>query len=256
LKIDQMPVKAYNEELQPVDLIVIYTKWMHRQDQSYLGIVQNAVKDHPMYSEELYKKMKEDGMSEEDMVKRMDGMKKKPIQTNVHSQTSWSVVKNSKKESVMKLADLQKFLEAKGIVLNADGEDFEVEETPVTDPAPVSGLSAEEVTALKGLASLAPRLNAQALEKLDKIDGALDMATVFASQQKAERETLIASIKMNAANPYSDEDLAGMSTPVLVKMNGQMNVNFSALGGGSTFLNNDDVLVVPSVIMAAIEKEK
>lgn len=263
LGIDQVPVKIFNEDLQPVDPEILYTKWMHVQDQSYLNskIKSNTmdvpanVKNHPMFSEALYKTMLEKKMTPDEMVKMMDGMK---TNSNVQPRRNLSraLKINQKKESVkMKFEELQTLLQTKGIMVNAgEGDEFEVEETPVTEPAAVPGLSANELAALKALAASATKLNAQA-EKLDKIDGALAMAANYEAQQKAEKETLVATIKTNSANPYSDEELAGMSMPVLVKLNATMNVNYGGLAGASNLFQNEEVLVVPSSLLVARKDE-
>lgn len=149
----------------------------------------------------------------------------------------------------MKLEELQAFLATKGIHVNADGEEFQVEETPTADPVPM--LSEAELTALKSLAALSPKLNAASL------DQALQLAQNFEAQQKAEKDSLILSIKQNGSNPYTDDDLAGMSLPVLMKLNSQMNMSYAGAGPAMSLFGNEsvEVLTLPSSLTAKQKEE-
>ncbi len=249
-RIDQIPVKVINEQLQPIDPEMMYHEWAHQQDQGYLNQqgeemdIPEKIKNHPMFSEELYKRMMEKGMSSEEMMGAMDDIKDKQSQQNRESRlpTSATVTK-TKKEPTMKLPDFFKFLQGKGIQVkqNSSGE-FEVEEpTTLTDQAPA--LSADEIAALKSLAASAARLNAfddEALAALKQVKVVANFAKGLEEKEKAERTALVAAIKANGANVYSDEELAAMPQTVLVKLNAQMNTSYAGLVGVSLFTNEDD----------------
>lgn len=140
------------------------------------------------------------------------------------------------KEIVEKLSKLGVKTNIKG-----DGEDIEFEivgnadtvtapddsQIGDTDEAPL--FSTEEVAALKALAATAPALQTA----LKEVPAAIQMAKNAASAAESEKSALVAKIKANASNIYLDEELAGMSLPVLTKLNAQMNIDFSAAGVGS-----------------------
>ena len=175
----------------------------------------------------------------------------------------------------MNLSDLLKELEAKGVTIKvneaAEGaenaeQSFELvkfpaaaadTETPDEDgdeegaQAPAL-FSQEETDALKALAKSAPAL-------LKDLPAAIAMAQNAATREKVEKDSLIARIKANQANVYTDDELAGMPLSTLTKLDGQMNVNYSGLGGAHGTSQNADApefIVLPQpVLLAAPVKE-
>ena len=161
------------------------------------------------------------------------------------------------------LQDLISFLQGKGIkVKQNEAGEFLVEEptTPAdattTARSDAESLSAEDVAALKSLASLAPVLNA--LNATD-LPAQLQVVTNFAKsiqeKDKSEREQLVASIKANAANVYSDEELAVMPSSALVKLNAQLNMSYVGLGGPHPISNQDEAPLAIQPVLLVEEKE-
>jgi hypothetical protein len=223
LGIKQIPVKTYNADLQLVEPEIIYKLWEHREDQGYIKV--NGGESHNA------------GHS------RMNA--------------NLSALINSTKESPMNLQALQKFLEGKGIILNAevvgDEVEFRLEEKPPAAGSPdVPSLSANEMKVLKALVA-----NEQAVQVLDKLPSVLEFAQNAEAQIKAEREQVIAEIKQNGAVPFSDDELGKMDLPMLQKLNAMSNVNYSGIAGGSrTLFGDGEVLVVPTVLTNWKKKEE
>ena len=154
----------------------------------------------------------------------------------------------------MKLDEVNAILKAKGITLNANesGEFEVVEETQA--PASEAGLSAEDIAALKALAA---KITPETVQNLEQMPAAVRLAQNFQAQETAEVEQLIATIKTNSANPYSDEELKAMPKSVLVKVNAQMNVSFAGLGGVQVFTNTAEApLGLRPILLAPIEGGK
>lgn len=165
------------------------------------------------------------------------------------------------------LHGLLAYLQGKGykVKLNEDAESeeetFEIrEEEVIPQPdaelsPPDELLSAEELSALKRLATVLAK-NGNLIEVIDSgdLDEALKTVPAAAelvrnaqAQSKAEKDSLIATIKANSANIYSDEELNSMSNPVLVKLNAQLNVNYMGLGGAFVQQNaSEEPLSLPT----------
>jgi hypothetical protein len=197
--------------------------------------------------EELHKKLRA----------KADEYRPKP-KTNVR--TRQPLLAASKKGVTMKLEELNAILKARGITLNAseNGEFEVVEETHAApssgSPVSEAGLSAEDITALKALAAKVTPETIQNLESLKDVPAAVRLAQSFQAQETAEVEQLIATIKTNTANPYSDEELKAMPKSVLVKVNAQMNVSFAGLGGATVFTNTAEApLGLRPILLAPIE---
>lgn len=161
------------------------------------------------------------------------------------------------KESNMDLKKLQETLKAKGIALTVnEAGDYSVEETP----APASEtLSAEEIAALKTVLVWFAKLgNSQEIDQvaqnLKDIPTAIRLAQNIQAQEKAERDQLVATIKANSANPYSEEELSALPTAVLTKLNAQLNVSFAGLAGAQVFENVAEPLRIPAVMLAPYER--
>lgn len=145
----------------------------------------------------------------------------------------------------MDLVQLLQKLEARGIhvTANDDVTEFTLEETPPV----VNGnsLSEAEVAALKSLAQ-----NAQSLT-----GGLGDIAVLAAdarARASAEKAYLVASIKANASNTLTDDELNAMPLGVLAKLNGAGTVDYSGLGGQSVSVNSDvAVLTLPAPMLTA-----
>src|SRR4026209_113425 len=136
----------------------------------------------------------------------------------------------------LSLNGLVGFLQGKGwdVKVNEDAESeettFEVtEKEPVTEPeveeevSDNTMLTEEELLALKGFAQTLAKNGSKLTTALQ--DGTLDTAlkTVPAgaelvrnaqAQQKSEKDALVASIKANSSNIYTDEELNAMSNPI------------------------------------------
>lgn len=225
--IDQIPVKVINEQLQEIDPELMYKEWAHGQDQGYLNAGTRFAKQ---------------------IGQRTD--------RESRSSTSTTVQTNQKEPSMkVKVPEFLSFLKGKGIQVsqNAEGE-FEVEEptTPAATADPgANGLSADDIAALKSLASLAPTLNALSAGDLPaQLQVVTNFAKSIEEKDKVEREQLVASIKANAANVYSDEELAALPSSMLVKLNAQMNMSYVGLGGPQLVQNADDApLAIPPVLL-------
>jgi hypothetical protein len=152
----------------------------------------------------------------------------------------------------MKWNDLLAYLSGKGIQVKANSESEEDEPSfDVSEVAPAKEedepepkqnsavLTDGELSALKALVQAAPAL--------------LAVQQNAARQAQNDKASVVAEIKANRANVYSDDELAGMSLPVLTKLNAQMNVNYAGLGGAR--YQEPDFLAVPAVLLAKPEKE-
>lgn len=218
--IEQIPVRVINEQLQPIDPEMLYRVWAHKEDQGYLN-------------------------------------------RESRSSTSTTVSTNQKEPSMKSLKEFLDYLQGKGIkVQQNEAGEFVVEEptTPAAGAAPPApSLSADDITALKSLAALAPTLNALDKETIEGLKGVkvvANFAKNLEEKEKAEREQLTASIKANAANVYSDEELAAMPQTALVKLNAQMNMSYAGLGGSQLVTNADDEpLTIKPIMLADEEKE-
>jgi hypothetical protein len=289
--IDQIPVKCVGQDLQPIDPEMMYREWQQKQDQGYLNVLLNqgstdgkpqsdpagatgsmsdklqaairaaskAIADCQGAAdaldkaaglakseghEELHKKLK----AKADEYKRSSPADRPKPKTNVRTRPPLAA---SKKGVHMKLEEVNAILKAKGITLNADesGEFEVVEETQA--PASEAGLSAEDIAALKALAA---KVTPETVQNLEQMPTAVRMAQSFQAQETAEVEQLIATIKTNSANPYSDEELKAMPKSVLVKVNAQMNVSFAGLGGAQMFTNTAEApLGLRPILLAPIE---
>jgi hypothetical protein len=185
----------------------------------------------------------------------------------------------------LSLNGLVGYLQGKGwkVKMNADDDEeevFEIEEAEgkekeeeeeeeakkkvkansIDDPTMISE---EELLALKGLAQVLAK-NGKLVEAIS--DGTLDTAlnTVPAAaelvrnaqaQQKSEKDSLVAQIKANSANIYTDAELEAMTNPILVKLNAQMNVNYAGLGGVAVSQNAEQPLVIRPALLAPQAEE-
>lgn len=215
----QVPVKIVDDEGNPIDPEVIYRKYQHEEDQSFLGAnpsgapaIQNT---------------------------------NQPRQSKAALNT-----KPSKRSHKMDLKELLAQLGERGVQVsaNAEGTEFSIEETP-PNGVNSNSLSAEDVTALKQLAQ-----NAQALTGLGDI---ATLAKEARARTEAEKATLIMTIKANEANQLTDEELNKMELGTLVKIAGAVNVNYAGtLGGQSLFQNGDVPVLMPAPAMLTAKKQE
>lgn len=166
------------------------------------------------------------------------------------------------------------YLQGKGwkLQVNEDAESenetFEVLEEPNTETEETAELSdevlsEEELKALKGLATVLAKngklidaIGAGTLDQaLSAVPAAAQLVANAAEREKLEKDQLIAVIKQNSSNIYSDEELATFSVPVLTKMNAQMNVSYAGLGG-AVFQNAEQPLLLPSSLVAQAQEVK
>lgn len=143
--------------------------------------------------------------------------------------------------------------------LEGDDEEPEVEQpTRNTRQAPASPFTQKQVAALNKLAGM----DFDKLLKLaEQLPAVMEIAQNAESERASKKSTLIAGIKTNSAQPFSDEELNGFSLPVLTKLHAQFNVDYSGLAGGYQFSTNvaatdldEDVLTIPPVLLAAPEE--
>jgi hypothetical protein len=202
--------------------------------------------------DELHKKLKAKAEEYKRSTPQSGSADRPKPKTNVR--TRHPLLAASKKGVTMKLEELKAILKAKGITLNAsENGEFEVVEETQT-PVSEAGLSAEDITALKALAAKVTPETVQNLESLKDVPAAVRLAQNLQAQETAEVEQLIATIKTNTANPYSDEELKAMPKSVLVKVNAQMNVSFAGLGGAQVFTNTAEApLGLRPILLAPIE---
>lgn len=176
-------------------------------------------------------------------------------------------------EKKYSLSGLLGFLSGKGykVKLNEgaanEDEQFELIEEAVDDPVTeeaeeeviASPFSEEEVKGIKNLltafAGAEPEAFANALKGMPLVTSFIQNAQ---ESQKAEKELVIARIKANSANIYSDEELALLPITILNKMDASMDINYMAMGGAQEVFENsadDGVLQPKSSFMAMAEQE-
>jgi hypothetical protein len=167
------------------------------------------------------------------------------------------------------LNGLMAYLQGKGwkVKLNENAESeeetFEIlEESPGSEVEnDDTMITAEEMQALKGFAQTLAK-NGKLTKAIE--DGTLDTAleTVPAAaslvkqnalREKAEKDSLIATIKTNSSNTFTDEELEAMPNPSLIKLNAQMNVSYLGMGG-SAVQNAEQPLVVRPILLAQAEE--
>lgn len=208
--IDQIPVNAVNEDLQPIDPEVMFIEWMHGRDQGYINVQQRE--QAPAL--ENFKSYKGVSM---DIKGLIDALTKRGVK----------------------------------VTANENLQEFEVEEPTTPGPHQPEALTADEIAALKGFAALASKLNGigpdaliQNLTHLKDLPEALRMAQNYQRQEEQDKAVMVANILANPANILSEEELKGMSTSVLTKLNAQSTVNYAGMGGAqSIFANEEDVLL-------------
>jgi len=139
-------------------------------------------------------------------------------------------------------------------------EDEEEDKPIVPDPTMVSE---EELVSLKTLAhNLAknPKLleafqNGSLTKALETFPAAAELVQNAKKQQESDKAVLIAQIKTNGSNVYTDEELGTMSSPVLMKLNAQMNINYSGYGGAIFQNNAEEPLMLPSSLSLMAEEK-
>jgi hypothetical protein len=218
-------------------------------------------KDLPVEKQAQWKKHYSEAMQQEDMTPE-----------KAASMATEKCMQQNQRSNRMKLSisGLLGYLQGKGwkVRLNEgdqSGEEaFEVLDEPVMpEPPDNTMLSEEELLALKGFAqvlakngSLTTLIQDGTLDKvITTIPAAAELVKNAQAQQKAEKDALVATIKANSSNIYTDEELASMANPVLVKLNAQLNVNYMGLGGGLLIQNADtQPLAIPSVLLAQAQE--
>ena len=166
------------------------------------------------------------------------------------------------------LSGLFGFLEGKGVRVKlneeAAGEDeqFELVEdgtTPplIPEPAVTNPLfSEEEVKGLKTLLATFAEVEPEAFTNaLKGIPAALSFIQNAEKIAESDKANLIASIKANSANTYTEEELTALPVSVLNKMDAQMNVNYMAMGGAQEIYANEDVLQPKPALFGMVEQE-
>ncbi len=179
-------------------------------------------------------------------------------------------MKQNQRSNGMKLSlnGLIGYLQGKGwkVHVNEDAESedstFEVVEEPTVDTVDEPSdemLSAEELKALKGFATMLAK-NGQLLSE-ENLLGALKIVPAAAQlvqnaqeREKLEKDSIIATIKTNSSNVYTDDELAGMSLPVLTKLNSQMNVSYLGMGGAAMYQNAEEPLALPTGLLSIGEE--
>jgi hypothetical protein len=156
-----------------------------------------------------------------------------------------------------------------------DEEDDEEEKEPVMKNKKPKANAAEEgaedptmlsETELLALKSFAQKLATNQSLTAALADGSLDAAlkTVPAAaelvrnaqaQAKAEKDTLITTIKANGSNDLSDEELGAMPVTALVKLNARMNVSYAGLGGANFIQNAEQPLTIRPMLLMKQQKE-
>jgi len=122
-------------------------------------------------------------------------------------------------------------------------------------------LSVEELNVMKNLAralvknsALVSAIQTGTLDQaLTTVPAAALLVQNAVAQEKVEKDRLIAVIKQNNSNIYSDEELEALPNPILVKLNAQMNVSYAGMGGGFVSQNAEQPLVPPSMLLRQAE---
>lgn len=157
----------------------------------------------------------------------------------VNRNSACEICKNKPKGNNMNFKEFIAALSGKGIKVKVNEAEqgkepsFEIEtppaEPPVPEPKPALNaplFSTEEITALKALAKAAPVIQ--------------NAAETIANESQVRKNSLIAAIKSNPANPFGDVELNGMAESALLKLNAHLNTNFAALG---EVIANEDKLI-------------
>lgn len=162
------------------------------------------------------------------------------------------------KESNMKFDEFQKALAEKGIKVNVKAEgddevDFTIEETQQETKKPA--MNADQASALQGLSD---KFTPEVIANLGKIPELMTFMNNENARVEAEKQAMIASIKTNAANQFSDEELAKMDYSMLLKLNAMNGVNYAGMGGGyqQPLFDNEEVLVTTPTLTNLVARKQ
>ncbi len=117
------------------------------------------------------------------------------------------------------------------------------------DPTLVSEEELQELAALARNHDLMALVqNGDLLKALQALPAAAQLVQNAQLEEKTRKDGLIAQIKANGSNPYSDEELGVMPVSMLVKTNAMLNVDYGGMGLGAVYQNSlgDEPLGVPS----------
>jgi len=171
-------------------------------------------------------------------------------------------------EKKFSLSGLFGYLAGKGVQVKlneeaaSEDQQFELIEDsstpPLVDEPATNQFSDEEVVGIKKMitlfAEVEPEAFTNALKGIPAVTHFIQNAEEAAKTQKAG---VIASIKANSANVYTDEELEGMAFPVLNKLDAQMNVNYMALGGAQEiYANEDDSVLQPKAALFSMAEQE
>lgn len=143
-----------------------------------------------------------------------------------------------------------------GINLELETGDEQVEGTLQTAPAAQPAFNETEIAAIKKLATMDFSGFIKVAESLPAV---VEMAQNAEAEKAARKAGLVAMIKANTDNTFSDEELNSMGVPVLTKINARLNIDYSGFGGGTPYVasndGDDELLVAPDTLAFLTEKE-
>lgn len=121
-------------------------------------------------------------------------------------------------------------------------------------------ISEEELESLRSVAQVLAK-NSKLLEAfengtlekaLSTVPAAAELVANAQARDKQEREQVTASIKANGSNTFTDEELAAMPVPALVKLNAQLHVSYAGMGGVAV-QNAEQPLSIRPILLAPVE---
>ena len=151
----------------------------------------------------------------------------------------------------MKLPEFLKFLEGKGIKATLNEDEVQIDEAPApAAPEPKPLFSDDELTALHALAASAPAIQ----NALKELPAAVQMAQNAATQAEAHKTDLVAALKANQSNQFTEDELKAMPVSALERHSATLNTSFVGAGGGRiTIVNEDEGLQVKPILLAKKE---
>lgn len=139
--------------------------------------------------------------------------------------------------------------------LEDDVEEEETEDEDTTQNArvPQPQFSKQEVEGIRNLL----KVDWAAISKLaESAPTMLEVAQNAAAERETRAKQLISGILTNSSNLFTEEELKGLSLPMLTKIHNQYAVDYSGIGGGQPFdfsanaaTDEDEVLAIHPIVL-------
>jgi hypothetical protein len=190
------------------------------------------------------------------------GLSTKTNKARIFINLNHSTQTKKEQKMALKLPDLLSALNKLGLKIKvneaASTEEeptFEIVEQP--EGTHQNALTNEETATLKALAAALSGKDAVAnlglaLNSVSKLPDVIKVVEGLQAGDTAKKATLVASLKANKRNTFTDAELGTMEIPQLEKLNAALTVDFRALGGNNSIQTNseDKPLEMPSVLLA------